>query len=422
MISAPPAAVSALPARPVAAPLAERILLLVLFIAVLASSVAFIEPSPHDALMGVLAVACLAAGVRFPRLLALPFLLLMLWSAAGLLSLLNVPANEKAIQYTGTSLYLAMAAMIFAGLFADGNMVRLATMRIAYVTTAVIAALLGIAGYFHIFAGAEQIFTYAGRAQGPFKDPNVYGPFLIWPILVVLERSMSRRIRVTDLAVAGVLLLGLFLSFSRGAWFHFAVSCAVMLALEFVTMPTLRGRARLFVMTAAALVLFSALFLVLLSFSSIVEMFNTRAQLLQAYDVGSGGRFRLQELALGAVLDFPNGMGPFEFARVHGLQQHNVYLQASLVYGWMGALAYLMLLLATLTTGLRTALVRTPWQPYLIISFAAFFGEVVEGFVIDTDHWRHFFLLLGMIWGLAAATLKYVRTAHVPLSPARMPG
>ena len=61
--------------------------------------------------------------------------------------------------------------------------------------------------------------------------------------------------------------------------------------------------------------------------------------------------------------------------------------------------------------GLRTALVRTPWQPYLITAVAAFVGEMAEGFVIDTDHWRHFYLLLGMVWGLAAVTVRQQRGA-----------
>ena len=56
------------------------------------------------------------------------------------------------------------------------------------------------------------------------------------------------------------------------------------------------------------------------------------------------------------LLNFPNGMGPFEFSRVHGTQQHNVYLQAFLVYGWVGGMAYIMLLVATLWVGLRTVL------------------------------------------------------------------
>jgi hypothetical protein len=45
----------------------------------------------------------------------------------------------------------------------------------------------------------------------------------------------------------------------------------------------------------------------------------------------------------------------------------------------------------------------------MIATFAAFVGEIAEGFVVDTDHWRHFFLLLGMIWGLAAATTNQAR-------------
>ena len=149
-------------------------------------------------------------------------------------------------------------------------------------------------------------------------------------------------------------------------------------------------------------------------------MFDQRAQLIQYYDVGSGGRFRLQELALAALLKYPNGMGPFGFSNAHGGQQHNVYLQAFLVYGWAGGMAYIMLVLTTLWVALRNVLVHTPWQPYLICAFGAFVGEVLEGFVIDTDHWRHFFLLLGMIWGLAAATLKYERARLDPLPAGRL--
>jgi hypothetical protein len=27
--------------------------------------------------------------------------------------------------------------------------------------------------------------------------------------------------------------------------------------------------------------------------------------------------------------------------------------------------------------------------------------------VIDTDHWRHYFLLVGLVWGLFVATERY---------------
>ncbi|MEI9805484.1 MAG: hypothetical protein WDN48_15160 [Pseudolabrys sp.] len=137
-------------------------------------------------------------------------------------------------------------------------------------------------------------------------------------------------------------------------------------------------------------------------------MLRERAQ-LQAYDVNDGGRFGMQEKALAALLQYPNGMGPFGFSTANGMQQHNVYLQAFMVYGWVGGMSYILLLLSTVWIGLRTALMNAPWQPYLVTAVAAFIGEMAEGFVIDTDHWRHFFLLLGIIWGLATATLNQAR-------------
>jgi hypothetical protein len=389
-----------------AAPLAERILLLVLFMTVLASSVAFIEPSPHDVLMGALTLTCVVAGVRFKRMLVVPLIFMVIWNFAGAMALIPVVGQEKTIQYTGTSVYLAIAAITFACLFSDNSMSRLTAMRVAYTLSAIMAAFAGISGYFNLFPGAEHLFAPFGRALGMFKDPNVFGPFLIWPALFAVYRMLTRRVGLTDIVVSAILLFALLLSFSRGAWFHFAVSSFVLISLGFLTAPSQRIRLRIVALGVLSLLALAGILALLLSFDSIGEMFRERAQLIQTYDVGEGGRFRLQELALASVLNFPNGMGPFEFARVHGLQQHNVYLQAFLVYGWAGALAYLLLLLSTLWVGLRSAFVRTPWQAYAITAYAAFVGEVAEGFVIDTDHWRHFFLLLGMVWGLAAATFR----------------
>jgi len=397
-----------LPPAATVVPLRERILLVTLFITVLASSIAFIEPSPHDALMGVLAVAAVIAGVRLNRTLVLLVLCLVVWNASGLISLINALDIPKTIQYAATSIYLAIAAILFACLFSENTMPRITVMRIAYVITATCAALLGTAGYFHAFHGSD-IFAPTGRALGAFKDPNVFSPFLIWPALFLMYRVLAERIRIVDLVPLGFILLGLLLSFSRGAWFHFAVSAIVTVGLAFLTAPTQKSRFRIFGLSIFSLGILVALVVVLLSIPAIQVMFKERAHLINSYDVGQGGRFRLQEIALSSVLMFPDGMGPFGFATAQGLQQHNVYLQAFLVYGWTGAMAYILMLLATVFIGFRTVFVRTPWQPYIITALAAFIGEMAEGFVIDSDHWRHFFLLLGMVWGLAAATFKSVR-------------
>ncbi|MGB7259739.1 MAG: O-antigen ligase family protein [Pseudolabrys sp.] len=400
----PPAAA---PAQ--AAPFAERLLLIVLFVTMLTSSVAFIEPSPHDFLIAPLAVTCLIAGVRFERRIVPLFLLLLVWNVAGLMALLNVPEQDLTIQYAATSVYLFFAAVVFACLFAQNSMPRLAAMRAAYIASAVVTALCGIAGYFHLFPHAYDLFTQNDRAMGMFKDPNVYAPYLIWPALIIMTRIVYRGIRVFDLGLLGILLIGLLLSFSRGAWFSFSVATLISFAIFIASAPTPQVRFRILSYCLIGLFVLAVLVVFLLSLSSVHQMFEIRAHAIQSYDVGQGGRFRLQELALAALLKFPNGMGPFGFSRAHGLQQHNVYLQGFLVYGWVGGMSYILLVLTTLAVALRSAFIRTPWQPYLVTAFAAFTGNVLEGAVIDTDHWRHFFLLMGIVWGLFAATANYRR-------------
>jgi O-antigen ligase len=394
----------------------EAFLRNVLFVTMLLSGVAIIEPSPHDLMIVVLFVACMVAGVAIERLAVPLFFLLLIWSFGGLMSLPNVLGNTQAFIYLGTSIYLSLAAVLFATLFAQRTMGRLAVVRRAYIAAAVVCSIAGIIGYFQLVPRASDYFTLYGRATGFFKDPNVFGPFLIWPALMLIARALVERIRLAGMVLLGIILIGLLLSLSRGAWIHFAVSGATMLALLFVTARDPRFRIRLVGMSAIGAFMLVALVIAMLSIPSVRTLFFERANALNSYDVGEGGRFQLQQLALGTLLDFPFGMGPFEFARVHGLQQHNVYLQAFIVYGWLGGIAYVLMVLTTLFVGLRNALMATPWQIYAIVSLGVFVGEVGEGMVIDTDHWRHYFLAVGMIWGLAAATRHYRRigTAHLP--------
>jgi hypothetical protein len=34
-------------------------------------------------------------------------------------------------------------------------------------------------------------------------------------------------------------------------------------------------------------------------------------------------------------------------------------------------------------------------------------GHAVVGIVIDTDHWRHFYMLIGLVWGCIALERRY---------------
>jgi hypothetical protein len=65
------------------------------------------------------------------------------------------------------------------------------------------------------------------------------------------------------------------------------------------------------------------------------------------------------------------------------------------------------LVFVTSLTGFRYVFVRTPWQWIYLAIFSAFLGTVGESFIIDTDHWRHFWLMLGVMWGMFVAAERW---------------
>jgi hypothetical protein len=76
---------------------------------------------------------------------------------------------------------------------------------------------------------------------------------------------------------------------------------------------------------------------------------------------------------------------------------------------------------ATALLGFRHVFLRTPWQATYIAVYCAFIGTVAESAIIDSDHWRHYFLLLGVLWGLMAVP-RATRHAAAPgfaLAPAQ---
>ena len=95
-----------------------------------------------------------------------------------------------------------------------------------------------------------------------------------------------------------------------------------------------------------------------------------------------------------------------------GADPHNVYINAFASYGWLGGIAYLALIASTLLLGWRIVFQRTPWQGWSIPIWAALFPQIIQGLQIDTDHWRHFWLMTGLVWGLAAANERWLKARH----------
>jgi O-antigen ligase len=396
--------------------IANNWLSLLLFVTILGSPFVSIEPSPYEALVLVLAVGLVGVGlpinVRHLPLIMLAYLL----AVGGLLAVMPVLYNFDAMLYYMVTVYLAISTLLFASLFSSDVMHRLGVLRAAYILAATLAAFVGTLGYFGLIPGAEAMLEN-GRVRATFKDPNVFGPFLILPLLLILMQVLRGKLRVGYIVAGVIILLGLFLSFSRGAWAHFVLSASLMVILLFLTERSAKRRANLFVGSVVCAIAVALIVSASLSTKVVANMFAERARLEQYYDVGHEGRFARQLEGLREILQNPNGVGPHQFGKKQGADPHNVYINAFLSYGWIGGFAYVVLVLGTLHQGLWALWRRTPWQPFLIAIYSTFVGVVAEGFIVDTDHWRHFFLLMGLIWGLGIATAKHQQADGGHLQP-----
>lgn len=399
----------ALPPAAVNAKLIAMISSGVIFVGIFLSGFVIHEPAPYDLYMtGLIAIWALF-GLRVSRA-AMPLLgLLVTMNIGGMLAMTQMADITGTPLYLAVSMFLAFTAVFFAAITeARPDVYRL--IFLAYVVSAVITSLLGIAGYFHAFPGAE-VFTKYGRAAGAFQDPNVFGPFLVLPGIYLLYRLLTGPVWRMPLLALPLLVItaGIFFSFSRGAWGMFALSAILLTGALFLQSTSGRFRLRVVVMSIAAVSLLVLALIVLLQLPGVSEMFSNRAHLEQSYDTARLGRFARYSLGFEMAIEHPLGIGALVFGKLFGEDTHNIWLKMLMDYGWLGFVSFLALTLWTIAAGFRILLRDRPWQPYLLCAYVAFIGNIGLGTFIDIDHWRHLYLLIGLIWGAIALEHRHQR-------------
>lgn len=376
------------------------------------------EPAPYELYMAVLIPIWALFGLHVSRGMVPLLVLLVVFNLGGVVSMLQMADLNDAPLYLAVSLFLALTSVFFAAVLEQ----RPALYRLifqAWIAAALSTAFFGILGYFHAFPGAEM-FTKFERAAGVFEDPNVFGPFITLPGIYLLYRLLTGPIaRIPYYALPLlVIAFGLFLSFSRGAWGLFAISAMLITLAVFVRHRGGAFRMKIIVMALIALALLVTGILIALQVPAIADLFASRARLVQDYDGARLGRFARHAIGFSIALENPLGIGPLEFGKTFGEDTHNIWLKSLLAYSWLGFAAYAVLIVWTLAAGFRILLRDRPWHPYLLCAYVVLVGHILLGTVIDTDHWRHFYLLLGLVWGAIALEYRLARTGP-PRAPSR---
>ncbi|TPK96002.1 O-antigen ligase family protein [Mesorhizobium sp. B2-4-12] len=386
---------------------------------ILLSGFVISEPAPYEIYMAGLIAVWALFGLRISRAATPLLVLLVAMNIGGMISMTQMANLANTPLYLAVSLFLAFSAVFFASVTAtQPNLYRL--IFIAYVVSAVATSLLGIAGYFHVFPGAEM-FTKYDRAAGAFQDPNVFGPFLVLPGIYLLYLLLTGPISRMPLLAIPLLIItaGIFFSFSRGAWGMFAVSAVLLTGCLFLQSNSGMFRLRVVIMTIAALSLLAIAVIVILHLPGVAEMFSNRAHLEQSYDTARLGRFARYTIGFQMAMEHPFGIGPLVFGTLFGEDTHDIWLKMLMDYGWLGFVSFLTLVLWTLAAGFRILLRDRPWQPYLLCAYVAFIGNIGLGTFIDIDHWRHVYLLLGLIWGAIALEYRHQRRLRPALQRPR---
>jgi O-antigen ligase len=384
--------------------LAHKIALSLVVLTMTGGAVVFTEPAPFDVLALGLLVLLPAVGLvrTTPSMLA--------YAAASLIpvacaffAVLAAINPSRALTHTLVSLFLMLVSFTVTAFVLKSPERHARLVVTGTMFAALIAACAGLAGYLGLFPGAYDIFTLYGRASGTFKDPNVFGAFLMMPAVYLLHLARTTRgIRaLVPFAGFAVLSLAVLLSFSRGAWFGLAFSASVYGYLSFVTAAAAAERMRLLIGFAGAVIGAVILVGVALQFDSVAQLLSERATLSQSYDEGPEGRFGGQEKAKRLILSNPFGIGAQQFDSFYHLEEaHNVYLSMFMNAGWLGGMTFAMIVAATVVFGLKHALQSGSDLGLFRVVYAAFVAHALEGFIIDLDHWRHFHLLMALCWGL----------------------
>lgn len=366
------------------------------FLAALLLAAVRVEPAPTDAVFLVVIALAAASGRMSPLRAPAPVVFFLgAYLALNLLAATQAVNFTHALKFSFTTFYLGALGLWLAGWVDSRGKARLIVK--AYIAGAVFSAVIGVGA---LFGPLPQTFVYQNsRAMALFKDPNVLGSFLVPAALILAEEllrpSLLRARRSTKLVLFLVTSVGVLFSFSRAS-----IGCLLLgLVVIAAVYATRRGGGRRALMLLTAMVFAGLAALGILSAAGKLSFLQSRAH-EQSYD---SQRFGAQDFAIHLATRHPLGVGPGQFEQYSLVSVHETYLRALAEVGVLGVVLVAALLLATLVYALRNA--ARGVDTYGVGSatlLGAWVGFVGSGFVIDTLHWRHLWVVAALIWAGAA--------------------
>jgi hypothetical protein len=368
-------------------------------LAFLLSAVVLFEPAPTDAAFAVIICVALVTGRMDLRTTPLgPLLGVSAFIALNLVACLEAIDPARAARFMSITVYLCAFALWIPSWVTTRAHAR--TLLRIYIGVAVVSAVVGTAALFAPLPGHDLLTIYSGtRARALFKDPNVFGPFLVPATLFLMQETLEPRLlrsgRFFKLIMLAALVCGILFSYSRAAWLNF-VFAAIVMGCVLALRRGGGGRAFVFL---GVLVLSGVIAVASIQVTGQLSFLQERAQ-YQTYD---NQRFGAQSGGIAIGERHPIGVGPGQFELVEPISAHSTYVRALAEEGVLGFVVLAALFFGTLLMALRNAV--RGWDTMGIGStalLAAWCGILANSVFVDTLHWRHLWLVAGLIWAAGA--------------------
>ena len=111
-----------------------------------------------------------------------------------------------------------------------------------------------------------------------------------------------------------------------------------------------------------------------------------------------GGRYDRYIKSIPLILDNPLGLGMLEINKIFPEPIHNIFLSSFLNYGWLAGLAWTLLLVLTIRISFYDY--RATQNPLSALLSFSLLTQMPSAFLHQVEHWRHLWMLLGLMWGL----------------------
>lgn len=355
------------------------------------SSIVLVEPAPFDLGITFLFVYGFFVNfIKFNKRITFPLIYLFIFVAANLTSMFEIPNPSYGTRYFLITIYMIVIWLFVVLFLSRYRSIGMDTIWKGYAIAGVFSVVIGLLAYFGLVPFRDTLIYSGTRIKSLFKDPNVFGPFLV-PLALYAYSKIDSPLKTNKFKWFGVFSLssiGVLLSFSRGAWGNFILAFILYIGIKFMLRPSLKT-------------IFRMLFMGLLTFALVtfllkIDSINFMLQQRFAYQQYDDGRFATHTFALEVIRNKPLGVGPAQYDYIYGYQPHNSYLQVAAENGWIAAFSYFAFIFASWMKAFRTFVISKN-TVYLVV-FASIGGLLLNAYVVDTLHWRHLWVLLALPW------------------------